>query len=159
MPAMPPNSTEGPADGASCTVSSSGPGLRRRPGVRGLLTGGCCSEDAVSVKSRAVLGRTARRSRALAGMGFLLVAGALGTRRLPGRIALWPASLVPTWFGISHLVASVTGYNGCPEIGAIPSVMLGREVKTECELWQVIDSWMDPAAPIAATQSGSSCAR
>ncbi|HXN37238.1 MAG TPA: hypothetical protein VN892_04315 [Solirubrobacteraceae bacterium] len=112
----------------------------------GLLSGGCCSEDPMSMASRASMGRAARRSRALAGMGFLAIAGALATRRLPGRIALWPTSLVPTWFGISHLVAGVTGYHGCPEIGAIPSVMLGRQVKSNCELWQNIDSWVDRAA-------------
>lgn len=146
MPEMPPNSTEAPADGASCTVPSGGDGRSRRPGVGRLLSGGCCSEDAVS---HAPMGRTARWSRALAGVWFLLLAGALGTRRLPGGIALWPTSLVPTWFGISHLVGGVTGYHGCPEIGAIPSVMLGRQVKTNCQLWQSIDLWVDPAAPIA----------
>jgi hypothetical protein len=80
----------------------------------------------------------------MAGLLFLAFAGVLGARRLPGGIALWPASLVPTWFGISHLVAGVTGYQGCPELGAIPSVMLGRPVGTDCELWQRIDSWIDP---------------
>lgn len=89
--------------------------------------------------SCAVPGRSARRARAAAGFGFLLLAGAMGTRHLPGRIALWPASLVPTWFGISHLVASVTGYQGCPELGAIPSVMLDRRVVTNCGPWQRID--------------------
>jgi hypothetical protein len=118
------------------------------PASGGLLSGGCCSENAAPVEPLAPMSRTARRSRALAGVGFLVVAGALGTRRLPGRIALWPASLVPTWFGISHLVAGVTGYHGCPEIGAIPSVMLGRQVNTNCELWQSIDSWAAPATPI-----------
>jgi hypothetical protein len=149
MSEMPPDSAMTGADGASCTVPSGGDRGSRRPGVGGLLSGGCCSEDTMSVESRAPMGRTARWSRALAGVGFLVVAGALGTRRLPGRIALWPTSVVPTWFGISHLVAGVTGYHGCPEIGAIPSVMLGREVKTNCELWQSIDSRVDPAAPIA----------
>jgi hypothetical protein len=107
----------------------------------GMLSGGCCSEDPMSTESGASMGRAARWSRALAGMGFLAIAGMLATRRLPGRIALWPTSLVPTWFGISHLVAGVTGYHGCPEIGAIPSVMLGRQVTTNCELWQSIDAY------------------
>lgn len=151
MPEMPPNSTEVPADGANCTIPSGGGRGSRRPGVKGPLSGGCCSGDAVSVEPRAPMGRTARCSRALAGVGFLAVAGALVTRRLPGRIALWPTSVVPTWFGISHLVAGVTGYHGCPEIGAIPSVMLGRQVKTNCELWRSIDSWVDPAAAIATS--------
>lgn len=65
-----------------------------------------------------------------------MIVGALGSRQLPGGIALWPAALVPTWFGISHLVASVTGYSGCPELGAIPSVMLARPVATGCGPWE-----------------------
>jgi hypothetical protein len=95
------------------------------------------------VESHAPMARAARRSRAIAGLVFLLFAGALATRRLPGAIALWPVSLVPTWFGISHLVAGVTGYQGCPELGAIPSVMLGRPVGTSCERWRRIDRWVD----------------
>lgn len=101
----------------------------------GLLAGGCCagSTDADA------LGPRERRARALAGLAFLLLAGAMGTRRLPGRIALWPASLVPTWFGISHLVAGVIGLRGCPELAAIPSVLLDRRVETSCETWERLD--------------------
>jgi hypothetical protein len=100
-------------------------------------------------ESQAPMTRAARRSRAMAGLLFLVLAGTLATRRLPGAIALWPASLVPTWFGISHLVAGVTGYQGCPELGAIPSVMLGRPVGTSCELWQRIDRLVDPSGATA----------
>lgn len=80
-----------------------------------------------------------RQARAAAGLGFLALAGALASRQAPGRVALWPLALVPTWFGISHLVAGVTGYRGCPELGAIPSVMLGRPVETSCRPWERID--------------------
>jgi len=106
---------------------------------RGILDGGCCAGDGEVVALSAPMAGTARRARVLAGVAFLAAAGALGSRRLPGRIELWPVSLVPTWFGISHLVAGVTGYQGCPELGAIPSVMLGRPVGTVCEVWQRID--------------------
>jgi len=85
------------------------------------------------------MSRRARRSRAVAGVVFLALAGGMSSRRLPGKISLWPAAIVPTWFGISHLVASVTGYEGCPELGAIPSVMLDRHVATGCGLWEQID--------------------
>src|SRR6478752_5283444 len=57
-------------------------------------------------------------TRFVAGLGFLALAGGLAKRQAPGRIALWPAAMVPTWFGISHLVAGVTCYRGCPELGA-----------------------------------------
>jgi hypothetical protein len=135
----PPNTPETALDDASCAVRPGGCAGARTSTGGGLLSGGCCSEDGGVVDSPAPMARAARRSRAIAGLVFLVFAGALGTRRLPGAIALWPASLVPTWFGISHLVASVTGYQGCPELGAIPSVMLGRPVGTSCELWQRID--------------------
>ena len=98
------------------------------------------------------MGRSARRARALAGFGFLAVAGALGSRQAPGRVALWPLALVPTWFGISHLVASVTGYEGCPELGAIPSVMLARPIATSCGPWERIDRRLG-----ASVAQGSPC--
>jgi hypothetical protein len=109
----------------------------------GLLSGGCCSEDAHRAASHAPMGANARRARAIAGLSFLAIAGALSSRRLPGRIALWPAALIPAWFGISHLVAGVTGYQGCPELGAIPSVILDRPVTTSCQPWQRIDRRID----------------
>jgi hypothetical protein len=70
----------------------------------------------------------------------------MSSRQLPGKISFWPAAIVPTWFGISHLVASVTGYEGCPELGAIPSVMLDRHVATACGLWERIDRQVDRQA-------------
>jgi hypothetical protein len=149
MSETPPNPTETVPDGASCAVHPGGCAGARPSTEGGLLSGGCCSEDGGVVESQAPMARAARRSRAMAGLVFLVFAGALGTRRLPGAIALWPASLVPTWFGISHLVAGVTGYQGCPELGAIPSVMLGRPVGTSCELWQRIDRWVDPPGSTA----------
>jgi hypothetical protein len=105
----------------------------------GPLSGGCCQQNEGPTAWHTDMGRAARRSRAVAGLIFLAMAGGLAARRLPGDIALWPASLVPTWFGISHLIAGVTGYQGCPELGAIPSVMLGRPVGASCELWRRID--------------------
>jgi hypothetical protein len=108
-----------------------------------LVGGGCC-EGSGGPGEQAPMSARARRSRIVAGFGFLAAAGALCSRRLPGGVALWPASLVPTWFGISHLVAGTIGYQGCPELGAIPSVMLDRPVVTRCELWGRIDRRLDP---------------
>lgn len=84
-----------------------------------------------------------RAARALAGLGFLLAAGGLSSRSVPGRIVLWPVALVPAWFGISHLVAAQIGYRGCPEIGAIPSVLLARRVATGCGPWERIDAFLE----------------
>jgi hypothetical protein len=103
----------------------------------GILSGGCCGEQ--DRPGSRVMSQSARSARAAAGVGFLILAGAMGSRQLPGGIALWPAAVVPTWFGISHLVAGVTGYGGCPELGAIPSVMLDRQIGTRCATWERID--------------------
>lgn len=152
MPAM-PSSVAQTVDGASCAIP------RRRSydapstAADGFLSGGCCSDAEDSSVDGVSMSSTARRTRALAGLGFLALAGALSSRQLPGRIDLWPAALVPTWFGISHLVAGVTGYQGCPELGAIPSVMLDRQVRTACRPWQRID------ARLALPTSSSACCR
>jgi hypothetical protein len=150
MPETAPNQAERVTDGTSCTIHPGGGG-RRVSLNDGPLSGGCCPHDGDAVGSQAPMTPAARRSRAMAGLLFLAIAGALGTRQLPGAIALWPASLVPTWFGVSHLVAGVTGYQGCPELGAIPSVMLGRPVGSSCALWQRIDRWVagSTATPVA----------
>lgn len=101
---------------------------------------GCCVDEAIEgeVVQRS-MHRRARAARAGVGLAQLALGGTLASRKLPGRVALWPVALVPTWFGISHLVAAMIGYRGCPELGAIPTVMLGRPVGTACELWDCLD--------------------
>jgi hypothetical protein len=100
---------------------------------------GASAESACRLSSGEPIGLRPRLARALAGLAFLLIAGALASRSLPAGVELWPLSLVPTWFGISHLVAAQIGYRGCPELGAIPSVWLGRPVGTGCGPWDRID--------------------
>jgi hypothetical protein len=128
------------------------------------LSGGCCAASGEHAE-RLSMGRSARSARAVAGLGWLTLAGFLGTRRLPGRISLWPTAVVPTWFGVSHLVAGVIGYRGCPELGAIPSVMLARRVETDCGIWEHFDrrfdSYHDPRGepePLTCTRSNNEVA-
>jgi hypothetical protein len=97
-----------------------------------------------------------RLARALAGLGFFALAGGLADRRAPGRIALWPLALVPTWFAISHLVAALTRYPGCPELGAIPSLLLGRTVPTGCRPWGRIDRLLG-SSPVVEGHPGGGC--
>lgn len=85
------------------------------------------------------LSRTGRAARGLAGIGFLALAGAITARRAPAGVDPWPFAIVPAWFGVSHLVAGAVGYRGCPELGAIPSVLLGRRVETGCGPWERFD--------------------
>jgi hypothetical protein len=111
--------------------------MPKTPDLYSKTDAGACPN--CTLNQGAAMTAPAQRARAVAGFGFLALAGAMSSRQAPGQIALWPAALVPTWFGISHLIASVTGYPGCPELGAIPSVMLARPVATRCGPWKKID--------------------
>jgi hypothetical protein len=88
--------------------------------------------------------RRVRAARAGIGLAQLAVGGTLANRKLPGGVALWPVALIPTWYGISHLIAAIIGYRGCPELGAIPTVMQGRPVGTVCEFWTQLDRRLLP---------------
>ncbi|MDQ3956440.1 MAG: hypothetical protein M3285_12925 [Actinomycetota bacterium] len=79
-----------------------------------------------------------RVARAVAGGLFLAPAPMLWARPL-----LRPLAIGATWFGVSHLVAAATAYDGCPEIGAIASVVRGEDVVTGCGPWGVLDRWID----------------
>jgi hypothetical protein len=104
----------------------------------------CCALGGeAEISSPTVLSRRSRCARAVVGVAFLGIAGALAPRRARGRIALWPAALVSAWFGASHLVAAQIGYPGCPELGAIPSVLHGRTIATRCRPWQETDRWLE----------------
>jgi hypothetical protein len=110
------------------------------------LTQGCCVDETIEGEVvQLTMHRRARAARAGVGLVQLALGGALASRKLPGGVALWPTALIPTWFGISHLIAAVIGYRGCPELGAIPTVMLGRPVGTLCEFWDRLDRRLVPA--------------
>ena len=92
------------------------------------------------------MSRRARAARALAG---LLVIGSVGVlygwplALLAGlgvpNFVLWPLAAAGLWLGLSHLVAAVTSYRGCPEVGAIASLLLRRQVITTCRPWEHLD--------------------
>jgi hypothetical protein len=116
-----------------------------RPAGRTPLTEGCCIDEAPPEEIvQPAMHSRARAARAGIGFAQLALGGTLATRKLPGGIALWPVALVPTWFGISHLIAAMIGYRGCPELGAIPTVMQGRPVGTVCEFWARLDRRLIP---------------
>ena len=93
---------------------------------------GCCSVDQLPGQ----LNDRQRRARTVVGVIALGLA-ALAARR-SGRLSVL-ATAATGWFGGSHLVAARTGYAGCPELGAIPSVLLGRDVHVGCVPWQIAD--------------------
>lgn len=45
---------------------------------------------------------------------------------------LWPLTAIAGWFAVSFYVAVWTKYLGCPEIGAIASLLVGHRIATRC---------------------------
>jgi hypothetical protein len=79
------------------------------------------------------LSTSQRIARAIAGLGFLALA-------VPPLKRHWaPVAVAAGWFGATHLLAAATAFRGCPELGAVPSLLLRREVATECGPWEWID--------------------
>jgi hypothetical protein len=74
-----------------------------------------------------------RLSRATVGVAACAAAVAVTSVSLP-------AGIVFAWAGFSHLVAAVIGYAGCPELGAVSSLLLRRDVRTGCSPWCRADS-------------------
>lgn len=48
------------------------------------------------------------------------------------------------WVGGTHVLSAAMAYPGCPELGAVPSLLLGRSVKTACVPWRWLDSRLRP---------------
>lgn len=86
------------------------------------------------------LTRAQRAGRRRMAYGFL--AGAAGLALAAAKILalFWPLAAIAAWFGASFFVASRTGYAGCPEVGAIPSWLLGRTIATRCPPLDRIDA-------------------
>lgn len=71
-----------------------------------------------------------------------------------------PASLAAGWLGASHLVAAAIRYRGCPELGAIPTLVLGRRVETRCGPWELLDARLGLDTPDGRRdRDGTACAR
>ncbi len=84
-----------------------------------------------------VLSDSQRRARGIAGIGFLALGWAV--LRWPRALSV-PTALAAGWLGASHIVAAATRYQGCPELGAIPTLLRGRRVETRCGPWELIDA-------------------
>jgi hypothetical protein len=97
--------------------------------------GACALDTEAEGPSRPPLSTRQRSARAIAGLAFLGLAVPL-LRRKP----LLPLGTVAGWFGATHLLAAGTGFNGCPELGALPSLVLGRDVGTDCGPWDWLDA-------------------
>lgn len=95
----------------------------------------------------------ARLARLLAGLGFLALAGwlwAFAGLDLP--LAL--LALVPAWFGLSHVLAAAVAYQGCPELGVVPALLLRRPFATNCTAWRLIDRAIGAVSVSCAPRGG-----
>lgn len=95
---------------------------------------GTCGVSLDEPASESSLSPGQSAARAAAGVGFVVLASLLARNRW-GR----PAGALAAWFGASHLVAAATRFDGCPELGAIPSLLLRRRVATRCGPWSYLD--------------------
>lgn len=109
------------ADPTAAAAGACGPGI-----------GFCAPGDA---PSEPLTGRQ-RAGRAV--VGGVLIAAAAGALVSPNPARAMVVSGLG-WLGVSHVVAAATRYNGCPELGAIPSLVLGRHVHTRCGPWRSLD--------------------
>ena len=103
---------------------------------------GCRQGDGTSeTETSTQLNPMQRRQRLRMGLGFLAATLVLGRLAALGvaLALLWPLAGIAFWFGTSFLVAARTRYQGCPEVGAIPSLLLGRRVATRCPLLERFD--------------------
>src|SRR5271166_3446186 len=89
----------------------------------------CCSDEGGEWHA---LNRGQRWGRLVAGLVLLVIAVALPWFSV-GWIVL---ALAVGWIGANHVVAAVTAYPCCPELGAVPSLLLGRSVKIGCVPWR-----------------------
>lgn len=104
---------------------------------------GCCRVDTQAPQ----LNDRQRRARAIVGVASLAIA-VLARRRTDLVGALGVA--IVGWFGISHLVAARTRYPGCPELGAIASLLLRRDVPIGCVPWDIVDHRLRLISPVTA---------
>ena len=93
--------------------------------------------QAASSYAGPVLSDSQRRARGIAGMGFVALGWAV--LRWPRALSV-PTSLAAGWLGASHIIAAAIRYQGCPELGAIPTLLLGRRVETRCGPWELVDA-------------------
>jgi len=55
-------------------------------------------------------------------------------------------TVILSWVDASHVLAAVMSYPGCPELGAAPSLLLGRWVRIGCTPW----GWLDARLRLTA---------
>jgi len=105
-------------------------------GLSGGRFGACAVDTGAEVVERPGLSIQQRSARAIAGVGFLGLAALVKRSALSSS----PVATALGWFGATHLLAVATAFNGCPELGVVPTLLLRRDVATECGPWEWVDT-------------------
>jgi hypothetical protein len=105
--------------------------------------GGCGALHSGTGAEDETLTNAQRARRRRMAHGFLIAAVALALTAAIVLPALWPLAAIAGWFAASFYVAVRIGYVGCPEVGAIPSWLLGRRIATRCAPLDRIDARLD----------------
>lgn len=96
----------------------------------------CCTDEAGDWRP---LNRRQRAARFIVGAGLLLLDFLLPWSHPVSVIGIATAAVIG-WFGVTHVLAALMAYPGCPELGAVPSLLLRRVVKIGCGPWQWLDA-------------------
>jgi hypothetical protein len=93
----------------------------------------CCSDNTAGWRP---LNTGQRWARLIVGVALLSLVPAL-----PRSSAAWIVlAVIAGWLGATHVLAGAMAYPGCPEIGAVPSLLLGRWVRVGCTPWRWLDA-------------------
>jgi hypothetical protein len=120
-------------------------GIERNVVLRPMMR--CCADEAGDWHS---LNRGQRTARFIVGAGLLLVAVLLLWSLAFSALVIAIAAILG-WFGVTHVLAALTAYPGCPELGAVPSLLLRRDVRIGCGPWQ----WLDARLRLTEMPSGN----
>jgi hypothetical protein len=96
----------------------------------------CCADEACDWRA---LNRRQRTARFIVGAGLLLLIVLLPWSSALSATGIATAAILG-WFGVTHVLAALMAYPGCPELGAVPSLLLGRDVKISCGPWRWLDA-------------------
>jgi hypothetical protein len=96
----------------------------------------CCSDEAGDWRA---LNRRQRLARFIVGASLLLLDFLLPWPHELSLAGIAVAAIIG-WFGITHVLAALMAYPGCPELGAVPSLVLGRDLKVGCGPWRWLDA-------------------
>jgi len=96
----------------------------------------CCRDEAADWRP---LNRRQRTARFSVGIALLLLDFLLPWSSALSITGIATAAVLG-WFGGTHVLAALMAYPGCPELGAVPSLLLGRDVKIGCGPWRWLDA-------------------